>query len=147
MQQNAHIASLLQKTKETKDASEEVGRTLFHISADSGNSLPNLSEGTRLGPPFYPPPCDICPTNMDYASGPFRGPCKRAPRCWVGGTQAISDGLPGASINNPPPGQCTVHSNRFCKTSIWEGERDLVIGYQECTLSLLAWIQVTGLQI
>lgn len=39
----------------------------------------------------------------------------------------------GVSIN-----KCTDHSNRFCKTSIWEGERDLIIGYQECTLSLLA---------
>lgn len=59
-----------------------------------------------MGSSLYLPPYGLCPTNMDYASGPFREPCKKAPRCW--GLQAIHEGLAWRHVNTPPlPG--TAH--------------------------------------
>lgn len=59
---------------------------------------------------------------------------------------------PGASTSSPcPPGLCIVQSlwplylgNRFCKVSFWERSSDLIVVYQECTLGLLAQIQIAS---
>lgn len=71
-----------------KDASKK-RRGLCNARRTQGSASESERRNTH-GPSLYLSPCGPRPANVDYASGPFRRPCRKARGCW---SPAIAEGL------------------------------------------------------
>nr|KAF6382530.1 hypothetical protein mPipKuh1_008892 [Pipistrellus kuhlii] len=100
---------MLQKTKKTKDTSGEVGGTCLITPVGSGNRLPNLSEGTRMGPSLISPSLWSLAHKHGLCFRSFSWALQEGPQV-LGFSVPYLMVWPGVRVNSPSYGQCTVHS-------------------------------------